>query len=48
MKEGNSMKLTSQDALKMIENAIGKTTYDDWIYHSICVRKCCSEKLPRL
>ncbi len=31
------MKLESKDALKMIENAIGKTSYDNWIYHSICV-----------
>ncbi len=31
------MKLTSAKALKMLENAKGKTKDDGWIYHSICV-----------
>ena len=31
------MKLTSDKALEMLENAKGKTTSDGWIYHSICV-----------
>lgn len=31
------MKLTSEKALEMLENARGKTEYDNWIDHSICV-----------
>ena len=31
------MKLTSDKALEMLENAKGKTASDGWIYHSICV-----------
>ncbi len=31
------MKLTSTDALAMLENARGKTEHDGWIDHSICV-----------
>lgn len=31
------MKLTSQEALRMLENAKGKTLDDGWIGHSICV-----------
>lgn len=42
------MKLTSKDALEMIENAREKTDYANWIDHSICVRKHCSAKLLKL
>lgn len=31
------MKLTSEKALEMLENAKGKSPDDGWIYHSICV-----------
>lgn len=31
------MKLTSEEALNMLENARGKTASDGWIDHSICV-----------
>lgn len=31
------MKLTCQEALKILEEAKGKTSSDNWIYHSICV-----------
>ena len=31
------MKLTSKEALQMLEDAKGKTPHDGWIYHSICV-----------
>ncbi len=31
------MKLTSEEALNMLENARGKTLSDGWIDHSICV-----------
>lgn len=31
------MKLTSEEAKKMLEEAKGKTSHDGWIYHSICV-----------
>lgn len=31
------MKLTSSEALKMLEDARGKATDDNWINHSICV-----------
>ena len=31
------MKLTSSEALKLLENAKEKTSNDGWIYHSICV-----------
>ncbi len=31
------MKLTSEEALKMLDNARGKTASDGWIDHSICV-----------
>lgn len=31
------MKLTSQEARDILENARGKTEYDSWIDHSICV-----------
>lgn len=31
------MKLTSKEALSMLENAKGKSPHDGWIYHSICV-----------
>ena len=31
------MKLTSDEALKMLNNARGKTPHDGWINHSICV-----------
>lgn len=31
------MKLTSEKALEMLEEAKGKTPHDGWIYHSICV-----------
>lgn len=31
------MELTSKDALKMLEDARGKTSDDGWINHSICV-----------
>ena len=31
------MKLTSEKALEMLESARGKTKYDNWIDHSICV-----------
>ncbi len=31
------LKLTSEEALKMIEDSKGKTIHDGWIYHSICV-----------
>lgn len=31
------MKLTSEKALQMLEEAKGKTKDDGWIYHSICV-----------
>ena len=33
------MKLSSIEALNILENAKGKTEYDNWIYHSICVGK---------
>ncbi len=33
------MKLTSKDALKMLEEAKGKTPDDGWVNHSICVGK---------
>lgn len=31
------MKLTSDEALKLLNNARGKTSNDNWIKHSICV-----------
>lgn len=31
------MKLTTEEAKKMLENARGKTSDDNWINHSICV-----------
>lgn len=31
------MKLTTAEARKMLENAMGKSSCDGWIYHSICV-----------
>lgn len=31
------MKLTSNEALKMLEEAKDKTSNNGWIYHSICV-----------
>lgn len=31
------MKLTSEQARDMLEQAKGKTSHDGWIYHSICV-----------
>ncbi len=31
------MKLTSEQAIKLLESAKGKTESDGWIYHSICV-----------
>ena len=34
------MKLTSDKALEMLENAKGKTESDGWIIHSICVGNC--------
>ena len=34
---GGNMKLTSKEALKMLEEAKGKTENNGWIYHSICV-----------
>lgn len=36
------MKLSSDKALKMLENAKGKTESDGWIFHSICVGNCAS------
>ena len=37
------MKLTSKKARKMLEEAIGKTLDDGWIYHSICVGDAASK-----
>ena len=37
------MKLTSDKALEMLENAKGKTESDGWIIHSICVGNCASK-----
>ncbi len=34
------MRLTSDKALEMLENAKGKTIDDGWIYHSICAGNC--------
>ncbi len=34
------MKLTSDKALEILENAKGKTESDGWIIHSICVGNC--------
>lgn len=31
------MKLTSKQAIELLESAKGKTESDGWIYHSICV-----------
>ena len=36
------MKLSSDKALEMLENAKGKTKSDGWIIHSICVGNCAS------
>ncbi len=37
------MKLSSDKALEMLENAKGKTESDGWIIHSICVGNCASK-----
>lgn len=37
------MKLSSDKALEMLENAKGKTESDEWIIHSICVGDCASK-----
>ncbi len=37
------MKLTSNKALEMLEDARGKTPHDGWIDHSICVGKTASK-----
>jgi len=37
------MKLTSVKALQMLEDSIGKTKHDGWIYHSICVGNTASK-----
>ena len=37
------MKLTSKKALKMLEDARGKTSSDRWIIHSICVGNTASK-----
>jgi len=34
------MKITSDEAKRLIESAIGKTENDGWVYHSICVGNC--------
>lgn len=31
------MEMNSSEALKMLNNARGKTSHDGWINHSICV-----------
>ena len=36
------MKLTSEEARKMLEEVKGKTSNDGWIYHSICVGNAAS------
>lgn len=34
------MRLTSKEALEMLEKAKKTTSHDGWIYHSICVGNC--------